>query len=171
MKKAVLFFILFVFSAVTSAQVFYLDPLVSVGRIDTVGARLVHQLAYEITSGKNQGKFLVYGEVSTGSLELKQRFVVFSHNGKRFSVYYQWDISEPICLWNYEFLRISVRPEGTTDHEHLISFKDYHLNGTWDEYAKGRYIYLSEYEDECSDSKYQKKFIEIVKDALAFFNR
>ncbi|MDD3285102.1 MAG: hypothetical protein PHG95_00450 [Patescibacteria group bacterium] len=169
MKKVILLFLLTISVGFLSAQEFYLNPLVSIGRIDTAGARLVRQLAFQIAASSNQNKFLISGEVATGSHELKQRYAVFTHHGKRYSVYYQWDVSDVISLANYEFLRISVRPEGTDDPEHLTSFKDYHLNGSWDEYFNNQYIYPAEYEDEFSDSNYQKKFIESVKDALTFF--
>ena len=174
MKKAVLFFAFALFLITVKAQEFYINPMVSVGRIDTASARLVRNLTYEMVYKMNQSleKFLTFGEISTGTQELKQRFVVFIYNGNRYSIYHQWDTSDAISLMNYEFLSIFVRPEGTTDPEHLISFKDYHLNGTWDEYSNGCYISLAEYEQgELSDAQTQAKFIRVIKDALAFFNR
>jgi len=169
MKKVALLFLLTISASFLSAQAFYFNPLVSVGRIDTTGTRLVRQLAIQITDSRNNNKFLLSGEVATGSRELKQHYAVFTHKGKRYSVYYQWDISEPILLMSCEFLMISVHPEGTDDPEDLVSYKDYHLDGSWDEYSHGQYIYLAEYEDRFSDDNYQKNFLQTIKEALAFF--
>jgi len=172
MKKAVLLVLLTISFSVgfLSAQEFYLNPNISVSRINLDAASLVRQLAYQIVAGENQEKFLVAGPIKTNSRELYQWHVVFSHRGKRYSIYYQWDIVSRANYWNYNFLRISVRPEGTHGYDDLVSYKDYHLNGSWDECLVGRSIYLAELCDGyAQDTIYQKNFLDTIKEALGFF--
>lgn len=169
MKKAI-FLCCFVFTFFFGFGQGYFNPLSAIARADAEGTILSRQLAFQISSEAKP--YLLAGEVLTNIPGVYQKFVVFSHQGKRVSVYYQWQADrDGALLKENEFISIYVRPEGTQDPDNLEYYKDYLLNGTWDEFSSGRCLYLAESEEsESFDSVTQGQYISALKFVLSYFN-
>jgi len=168
MKKAIFLFSFMLISFLGFGQSFSSSSFSSPFRINEEGAVLARKLAYTLASSNKN--FLLSGNVITGTPGVYQKFFVFRHQGKRFSVYYQWQAGEP-SLINDEFLSIYVRKEGTDGPDDLQGYKDYHLNGSWDEHRVGIYHYWAEIEESnYFDNEIQKEYLAVLKEALLYFN-
>lgn len=164
MKQMVLFLLIFLFGVTAAAQL-----QLSCCRVDPDVSPLVRRLAIDMIDSKES--FILEGVLPTSDPYLHEIFRVFEYKGKRFSLYYQWDVREPISLDNQEYFAIYVRPIGTTDPESLLYFKDYHLNGSWDECGDSGIQYSWEYfEGSWFDEERQKQFIATLKEALEYIN-
>jgi hypothetical protein len=137
-------------------------------RIDEQGIILARKLANKLNN--TDKKFLLSGNVTTDVAGVYQKFFVFCCNGKRFSIYYQWQAGDP-SLINDEFLSVYVRKEGSDDPDDLQGYKDYHLNGSWDEHRVGIYHYWAETEESTYfDNEIQTEYLVVLKEALSYFN-
>lgn len=163
MKKAI-----FVFSFSLISFLGFGQSFTSPFRIDEQGVILARKLANTLTN--TDKKFLLSGDVATDVSGLYQKFFVFIHEGKRFSVYYQWQAGEP-SLVNDEFLSVYVRKEGSDGPDDLQAYKDYHINGSWDEHHVGIYCYWAEIEESSYfDNEIQKEYLSALREALSYFN-
>ena len=162
--KAVIIFLLTIAGLFASGQSF-VSPL----RVDENVAVLAKKLAYAAVSSKK--KILLSGDIATNIPGLYQKFFVFVCKGKRFSLYYQWQAGEP-SLFNQEFLSLYVRKEGTDGPDDLRGYKDFHLNGTWDECRLGTFSYSFSPPDEGNnfDAEIQEDYRQALKEALSYFN-
>ncbi len=170
MKKMFFLFIFLIVAPAIFGQ-HYFNPFSAIVRTDADVAKLSRQLACVLAS-KVPESCLLTGKVSTDLPGVYQKFVVFSHQGKRFSIYYQWQVDYDGSLLNEnDFLSIYVRPEGSQGPDDLEYYKDYFLNGSWDEAGSGRYLYLAELEESNSfDRLIQHDYIIALKSALSYFN-
>lgn len=163
MKKAI-----FVFSFLLISFLGFGQSFTSPFRIDEQGIILARKLANTLTN--TDKRFLLSGDVATDVPGLYQKFFVFIHKGKRFSVYYQWQAGEP-SLINDEFISVYVRKEGSDGPDDLQGYRDYHLNGSWDEHCTGIYRYWAETEESSYfDNEIQKEYLSAVREALSYFN-
>lgn len=166
MKKAAFLITVLCAGLVSTAQFSPVNPFDELLRTDTIGTHLVRQLAAEIMSSEKN--FIDQGGVDTGLPYLQQSFVVFEQAGQRFSIYYQCDTRDDL-LNTEDYLAVYVRPIGTDSPESLTRYCDYHLNGSWDEYADNRCNY---YWDDLIGSKLeikiQNQYLVVLKQALSY---
>ncbi|MCF7835119.1 hypothetical protein K9M48_03625 [Candidatus Gracilibacteria bacterium] len=115
---------------------------------------------------------ILSGDTMYKEYNLIERFVVFEHSGYRFSIYYQWEPSAMLLIDNPEALTIYYRPIGTDDPDNLKKICDYYINGSWDEFDNGIYIYRQYmYDERWEDPIIQKEYHKIAKIALEYFTK
>jgi hypothetical protein len=145
------------------------EPFAAFSRVENPTRLMVEQLSSFILNPSDTNNLLWRGKIPTGRDYLHQECLVFVKDGYRFSLYYQWDVRLLFFLDRQEYLSIYVRPEGTTDPESLVYFKDFYLNGSWDEYGSAGIALSWEYfEGSDFDERRQRQFCSLVSETLEY---
>jgi hypothetical protein len=132
-------------------------------RVNREGSSLARKLGAKTISSNRE--FLSRSRIPIGDCIVLNK-LSFDHAGDIYTIEYQNDLSEDVIM-RQSFLKISVHPQGQAQDK--ISFTDQLLNGSWDEYESSTSFISYDYISKDKDEELQKKFLELLKEALEYF--
>jgi hypothetical protein len=168
MKKSIFVFIFLssVLSAllISSASAQIINIVDAAMRVDSEGVALAQRLATKIVSSEKEFVF----KVKQNPLpHVQLTSVSFLYKGQVYTIDFQNDLGRGASLIHNSFIKVGVYPKGQPQAE--ISFSDYLLNGSWDEHESPAFISLADNVSKEKSEELQKKFLELLKDALEYF--